>query len=130
MSKVVNWLCGLCKLVPNHPWSGFNINYPWMMVETVGRPVEPRNGQLRRPVGLFAEEVIFGGLVWMLDCQSLHCDIQKERMASTTEEAEFIRHADCVVQPSSKSVEQVSSSRFGSGTYFARGKRSIRALWY
>ncbi|WJX92787.1 non-specific serine/threonine protein kinase [Trifolium repens] len=80
MSKVVNWLCGLCKLVPNHSWSGFNINYPWMMVETVGRPVEPRNGQLRRPVGLFMEEGNFGGLVWMLDCQSLHCDIQEERL--------------------------------------------------
>ncbi|KAL5066395.1 hypothetical protein RYX36_028132 [Vicia faba] len=50
MNEVVNWLCGLCKLVPNHSWNGFN--NPCMMVETVGRPVEPRNGQIEGVSGV------------------------------------------------------------------------------
>ncbi|PNY07588.1 serine/threonine-protein kinase [Trifolium pratense] len=36
-------------------------------------------------------------------------------LMATTEEAEFIRDADGVVQTSSKSVEQVSSSKFKAG---------------
>ncbi|WJX49709.1 non-specific serine/threonine protein kinase [Trifolium repens] len=137
MNEVVNWLCGLCKLVPNHSWNGFNINInnPCMMVETVGRPVEPRNRQLGS--SRFAEERNFAGLDARLSKSALrysrrvYSDLGFSSnlmdLMATTEETEFIRDADGVVQPSSsKSVEQVSSSRFGSGRYFARGKNLYR----
>lgn len=132
MNEVVNWLGGLCKLVPNHSWNGFN--NPCMMVETVGRPVEPRNGQVNS--SRFVEEGNFDGLDTRLSKSALrysrrvHSDLGFSSnlmdLMATTEEAEFVRDGDGVVEHSSKSVEQVSSSRFGSGRYFARGKNLYR----
>jgi hypothetical protein len=106
-----------------------------MMVESVGRPVEPRNRQLGS--SRFAEEGNFAGLDARLSKSALrysrrvYSDLGFSSnlmdLMATTEETEFIRDANGVVQPSSsKSVEQVSSSRFGSGRYFARGKNLYR----
>lgn len=130
MNEVVNWLGGLCKLVPNHSWNGFN--NPCMMVETVGRPVEPRNGHVNS--SRFVDEGNFDGLDARLSKSALrysrrvHSDLGFSSnlmdLMATTEEAEFVR--DGVFEHSSKSVEQVSSSRFGSGRYFARGKNLYR----
>ncbi|XP_058729503.1 serine/threonine-protein kinase-like protein At3g51990 [Vicia villosa] len=131
MNEVVNWLCGLCKLVPNHSWSGFN--NPCMMVETVARPVEPRNGQVS---SRFAEDGNFNGLDARLSKSALRYSrrvysdlgISSNLMdlMATTEDAEFQRDSAGVVEHSSKSAEQVSSSRFGSGRYFTRGKNLYR----
>ncbi|CAN1190510.1 Serine/threonine-protein kinase-like protein At3g51990 [Linum perenne] len=43
MNELVDWLSELSKMVPLHSWNGFN--NPCMMVETIGRPVELRNGE-------------------------------------------------------------------------------------
>ncbi|CAI8611651.1 unnamed protein product [Vicia faba] len=130
MNEVVNWLCGLCKLVPNHSWNGFN--NPCMMVETVGRPIEPRNGQVS---SRFAEEN-FNGLDARLSKSALRYSrrvysdlgISSNLMdlMATTEDVEFQRDGYGVVEHSFKSAEQVSSSRFGSGRYFTRGKNLYR----
>ncbi|XP_004516233.1 serine/threonine-protein kinase-like protein At3g51990 [Cicer arietinum] len=137
MNEVVNWLCGLCKLVPLHSWNGFN--NPCMMVETVGRPVEAGNGRVfgSRFEGV-VEEGNFDGLDARLSKSALrysrrvYSDLGfssnlMDLMASTAEEAEFQRDGDGVEHSSSsKSCEQVSSSRFGSGRYFTRGKNLYR----
>ncbi|CAL5211872.1 unnamed protein product [Lathyrus oleraceus] len=131
MNEVVNWLCGLCKLVPNHSWNGFN--NPCMMVETVAPPVVPRNGCI---ISRFAEDGNFNGLDARLSKSAMRYSrrvysdlgISSNLMdlMATTEDAEFQRDSDGVVEHGSKSAEQVSSSRFGSGRYFTRGKNLYR----
>ncbi|XP_057456924.1 serine/threonine-protein kinase-like protein At3g51990 [Lotus japonicus] len=132
MKEIVNWLCGLCKLVPLHSWNGFN--NPCMMVETVGRPVEARkNGEFG------AEEGNFDGLDGARLSKSavrysrrVYSDLGFSSnlmdLMAHTEEPEFLRDADGVehTQQSSKPAEKVSSSRFGSGRYFSRGKNLYR----
>lgn len=44
MREVAQCLSGLSKLVPQHSWNNFT--NPCLMVETVGRPVESRSGNL------------------------------------------------------------------------------------
>jgi len=132
MKEVVTWLCGLCKLVPLHSWNGFN--NPCMMVETVGRPVEARNGQFSsRLEGV--EEGNFDALDARLSKSAMrysrrvYSDLGFSSnlmdLMATTEEPEFLRDADGV-EHGSKSAEQVSSSRFGSGRYSIRGRNLYR----
>lgn len=130
MKEVVTWLCGLCKLVPLHSWNGFN--NPCMMVETVGRPVEARNGQ-------FSSRLVEEGNFDALDARLSKSAMRYSRrvysdlgfssnlmdLMATTEEPEFLRDADGV-EHGSKSAEQVSSSRFGSGRYSIRGRNLYR----
>jgi len=124
MKEVVTWLCGLCKLVPLHSWNGFN--NPCMMVETVGRPVEARNGEFGVEEGKF--EALDGRLSKsaMRYSRRVYSDLGFSSnlmdLMATTEEPEFLRDSDGVVEHSSKSAEQVSSSRFGSGRYSIRGR--------
>ncbi|XP_027355529.1 serine/threonine-protein kinase-like protein At3g51990 [Abrus precatorius] len=132
MKEIVTWLCGLCKLVPLHSWNGFN--NPCMMVETVGRPVEARNGQFSSRL-----EGVEEGNFEALDARLSKSAMRYSRrvysdlgfssnlmdLMATTEEPEFVRDADGV-ERSSKSAEQVSSSRFGSGRYFNRGRNLYR----
>lgn len=121
MKEIVNWLSGLCKLVPLHSysWNGFNINInnPCMMVDN-DTPVEARNGN-----GLLLEE---GNLDAKLSKSAIrysrrvYSDLGfssnlMDLMATTTTTEDGIEH-------SSKSVEHVSSSRFGSGRYFMKGR--------
>lgn len=121
MSDVVNWLCGLCKLLPLHSWNGFNINNPCMMVETVGRPVEaPRTSQFGLEGGNFdfsKSAIRYSRRVY----SDLGFSSNLMDLMATTEEPEFLRDAHGVLH-SSKSAEQVSSSRFGSGRYSIRGR--------
>nr|KYP67967.1 Serine/threonine-protein kinase-like protein At3g51990 family [Cajanus cajan] len=121
MSDVVIWLCGLCKLLPLHSWNGFNINNPCMMVETVGRPVEaPRTAQFGLEGGNFdfsKSAMRYSRRVY----SDLGFSSNLMDLMATTEEPEFLRDADGVLH-SSKSAEQVSSSRFGSGRYSIRGR--------
>ena len=133
MKEIVTWLCGLCKLVPLHSWNGFN--NPCMMVETVGRPVEARNGQLSSRM----EGGVEGGNLDALDERLSKSAMRYSRrvysdlgfssnlmdLMATTEEPEFLRDADGV-EHGSKSAEHVSSSRFGSGRYFTRGRNLYR----
>ncbi|CAL0304357.1 unnamed protein product [Lupinus luteus] len=136
MSEIVNWLCGLCKLVPLHSWNGFNINNPCMMVETVGRPVEARNTAAQsqsssRLQGVVEEGNIFYGSDAKLSksamkySQRVHSDLgfssNLVELMAATEENEFVRDDDGG-EHSSESGEQVSSvTRFGSGRYFRKG---------
>ncbi|XP_061353451.1 serine/threonine-protein kinase-like protein At3g51990 [Gastrolobium bilobum] len=128
MNDIVNWLCGLCKLVPLHSWNGFN--NPCMMVETVGRPVEARNGQFSsRLEGV--EDALDAKLSKsaMRYSRRVYSDLGFSSnlmdLMSNTEEPEFLRDADGV-EHGSKSAEQVSSSRFGSGRYFRTGRNLYR----
>ncbi|KAK7258203.1 hypothetical protein RIF29_32724 [Crotalaria pallida] len=134
MNEIVNWLCGLCKLVPLHSWNGFNINNPCMMVETVGKPVEARNSaQLNsRLEGVVEEGNNFDGLDAKLSKSAIrysrrvYSDLGFSSnlmdLMAASEENEFIRDVDGL-EHSSKSGEQVSSSaRFGSGRYFTKGR--------
>ncbi|KAK7263926.1 hypothetical protein RJT34_31525 [Clitoria ternatea] len=139
MKEVVTWLCGLCKLVPLHSWNGFN--NPCMMVEAVGKPVEAaRSGQQQscsRLEGVVEEGNKFDGLDARLSKSALrysrrvYSDLGFSSnlmdLMATTEEPEFLRDgADGVVEHGSKSGEQGSSSRFGSGRYFMRGRNLYR----
>ncbi|KAI4333067.1 hypothetical protein L6164_017919 [Bauhinia variegata] len=131
MNEIVAWLTGLCKLVPLHSWNGFN--NPCLMVETVGRPVEARNAQLSSRQG--AEE---GGNIDALDARLSKSSMRYSRrvysdlgfssnlmdLMATTEEPEFLGDG---VEHSSKSASQVSSFRFGSGRYLAKGRYLYRA---
>lgn len=124
MNEVVTWLCGLCKLVPLHSWNGFN--NPCMMVETVGRPVEPpRNAQFGLEEGNFDALEVKLSKSAMRYSRRVYSDLGFSSnlmdLMATTEEPEFLRD-----ERSSKSAEQVSSSRFGSGRYSLRGRNLYR----
>lgn len=159
MKEIVNWLCGLCKLVPLHSWNGFNINInnPCMMVDTtvgIGRPVEAaRNSNAQQFSSRFegvVEDGNFDGFGFGFDNARLSKSAMRysrrvysdlgfssnlmDLMATTTtEEPEFVRDVDddggVVVEKhgGSKSAEHISnsSSRFGSGRYFTRGRRNL-----
>ncbi|KAL1362512.1 hypothetical protein HN51_010764 [Arachis hypogaea] len=143
MSEIVNWLNGLCKLVPLHSWNGFN--NPCMMVETMGRPVEAatRNDSnnnnekdkmsSRLELDFLDERLSKSAMRYSRRVYSdLGFSSNLMDLMATTEEPEFLRDADGngngngVLEHSSscKSAEQVSSSssRFGSGRYFTKGR--------
>lgn len=125
MKDIVNWLCGLCKLVPLHSWNGFN--NPCMMVETVERPVEARNAALEE--GNFDAFDARMSKSAMRYSRRVYSDLGFSSnlmdLMATTEEPEFLRDADGL-EHSSKSADQVSSTRFGSGRYFMKGRNLYR----
>ncbi|XP_019450844.1 PREDICTED: serine/threonine-protein kinase-like protein At3g51990 isoform X1 [Lupinus angustifolius] len=132
MNEIVNWLSGLCKLVPLHSWNAFNINNPCMMVETVGRPVEARNAAAQAQLSSRLQGVAEEGNILdaklsksaMKYSQRVYSDLGFSSnlvdLMAATEENEFVRDVDGG-ENSSKSGEQVCSiTRFGSGRYFRK----------
>uniref|UniRef100_A0A7N0TKD5 Protein kinase domain-containing protein n=1 Tax=Kalanchoe fedtschenkoi TaxID=63787 RepID=A0A7N0TKD5_KALFE len=127
MNEVVDWLSGLNKLVPLHTWNNFN--NPCMMVETVGHPVEVKNGQLGSQLNEEESQTVDGGAVIPVNRKSrrVYSDLGvknnlMELMAETeAEEAE----ADGV-DANPKLANWSSSSRFGSGRYAVKGRSSAR----
>ncbi|OIV99670.1 hypothetical protein TanjilG_17480 [Lupinus angustifolius] len=142
MNEIVNWLCGLCKLMPLHSWNGFNINNPCMMVEPVGRPIEAGNNAAQAQWSSRLEGMVEGGN--NLDAvdaklsksatrysRRVYSDLGLSNnlmdLMAATEDNDFVRDVDGV-EHGSKSGKKVSSStRFGSGRYFTKG--STRHLY-
>ncbi|KAK7312113.1 hypothetical protein VNO77_35714 [Canavalia gladiata] len=129
MSEVVTWLCALCKFIPLHSWNAFN--NPCMMVDAVGvgKPVEPNlegfqqgnfdafhNNRLSKSAIRYSRRV-YSDLGFSTNLMDL---------MATAEEPEFLRDVHGVEQHDSKSAEQGSSSRFGSGRYFIKGRNLYR----
>lgn len=129
MKDVVVWLTGLSKLVPLHSWNNFN--NPCMMVENVGRPVEVSNPNLNwfghgGEGNLDAMDAKHARQV-MRNSRRVYSDLGfssnlMELMAGTTDEESEYRGEGDGVAHKLKSRNRVSSSRFGSERYAARGK--------
>ncbi|XP_019058684.1 PREDICTED: LOW QUALITY PROTEIN: serine/threonine-protein kinase-like protein At3g51990 [Tarenaya hassleriana] len=113
MKEIVDWLTGLCKLVPLHSW---NINNPCMMVETMGRPVEYRRSQERAhhrredddTDGKFSRNM-------MRDSRKVYSDLGirsnlMELMAETEAESRILDE-DCSSHTRGKSQTRVDNNR-------------------
>ncbi|OMO69712.1 hypothetical protein CCACVL1_19321 [Corchorus capsularis] len=125
MKEVVDWLTGLSKLVPLHSWNGFN--NPCMMVETMGRPVEFRNGQENSDAmdGKFGRKT-------MKDSRRVYSDLgfrsnlmELMGMTGVEGESEVWGEADVVERPASSAS---SSSRFSNKRYVSRGRGQQKIL--
>uniref|UniRef100_A0A2P2Q427 Protein kinase domain-containing protein n=1 Tax=Rhizophora mucronata TaxID=61149 RepID=A0A2P2Q427_RHIMU len=129
MKEIVDWLAALSKLVPPHSWNG--LNNPCIMVETMGRPVELKNA----PLGLTKEgvgEENLDGVDAKLsrkpvkDSRRVYSDLGFRSnlmgfMTDTQGESGLLGEAGSV-DSNSKSVNCISSSRFGIARYGAKGR--------
>lgn len=123
MKEIVGWLTGLCKLVPLHNWNGFN--NPCMMIETVGRPIEARNVHVSPRQ---EEGGLEGGNFGALDARlSKSANRYSRRVYSDLGFRSNLMELMNNTEEQDKSGYRVSSSRFGSGRYFARSLNLYRA---
>ncbi|CAM8910491.1 unnamed protein product [Rhodiola kirilowii] len=122
MNQVVDWLAGLSKLVPLHSWNNFN--NPCMMVETVGRPVEVKNGHLGSQLNGEENETVDGNAERLMNRNSrrVYSDLGfKNNLIELMAETEGEAEADGL-EANSKLAIWSSSFRFGSGKYVGKGR--------
>ncbi|KAK4794522.1 hypothetical protein SAY86_012516 [Trapa natans] len=129
MREIVDWLTGLCKLVPLHSWNGFN--NPCMMVETLGLPVESKNAQAQAKREDVGEDVDgFEGQMWRAAMSKSHrvysdlgfrSDLMDLMAVKTEEEPQGQGDATSIAASgNAKTSSQVFSSKFRSSRHLQK----------
>ncbi|GAV89264.1 Pkinase_Tyr domain-containing protein [Cephalotus follicularis] len=125
MKEIVDWLSGLCRLLPVHSWNGFN--NPCLMMDTVGRPVELKRQVVEENLNGLSGRI--GGHA-MKETRRVYSDLGFRRnlmelMAGNEGDSEFCGEID-EVKPDSMLASRVLSARFGSGRFGYKERSQTR----